>query len=244
MKRRMIAATASTALVAALAVPAIAPAELSELGSPGQGVAPACPAKPCLAVSRTTGYQAKVGDTRGTHVVTRDGRIVAWTISLGKPGKKQTEFFNQNLGGEAEAQLTILRPGNKLYARVIAHGEPQKLAPWFGQTVQFPLEKSIPVKKGMIVGLTVPTWAPALAVNQPGTSSWRASRGKGGCNDFEKQTAQTAANKIVRFYCLYRTAQLTYSATLVSTPTPATGTTPPPTTTTPTTPTTPPSTTG
>ena len=67
----------------------------------------------------------------------------------------------------------------------------QKLEPYFGQKVQFPLETSIPVKKGQVVGLTVPTWAPALTQLLSDGSSWRASRPKGGCDDTEKQTAQT-----------------------------------------------------
>ena len=58
---------------------------------------------PCLAVSRTTGYQAKVGADRGLMTIPADGRIVAWTIGLGKPGKKQTAFFDSKLGGPASA---------------------------------------------------------------------------------------------------------------------------------------------
>lgn len=209
--------------VTVTAMPALAVAAISEVGPiPGETALPdpACPAKPCLAISRTTGYQVKVGDARDTHVVKEDGRIVAWTIKLSRPGKKQIEFFEKNLGGESTAQLTVLRPGNKLYARVLAQGEPVELEPYFGQTAQFPLARSIPVKKGNVIGLSVPTWAPALAINQPGTVSWRASRPKGGCNDFSKATAQTSTNNITRFFCLYRTARITYTATVVSDPKP------------------------
>ncbi|PTL56350.1 hypothetical protein [Paraconexibacter algicola] len=218
MKRSTKVTVAAVAL--ALAVPAAALGTLDEVGVL-QGTpapAPSCPDRPCQAIPKTTGYQAKVDTNRSVHVIPKDGRIVAWTITLGKPGKEQTKFFNEGLGGEPQAQITILRPGNKLYYRAVAQGEPQKLSKYFGQTVQFPLERSIPVKKGWVVGLTVPTWAPALAVNQPGTTSWRASRGKGKCNDFDRQTAQTKEMGISQFYCLYRTARLTYSATLVSTP--------------------------
>jgi len=214
----------AAALATAIVLPALAFAAITEVG-PVAGETtlpdPSCPAKPCLAISRTTGYQVKVGDARDIHVVKEDGRIVAWTIKLSRPGKDQIKFFEKNLGGKATAQLTVLRPGNKLYARILAQGEPVALEPYFGQTVQFALPKSIPVKKGSVIGLSVPTWAPALAINQPGTVSWRASRPKGGCNDFAKPTAQTGMNNITRFFCLYRTARLTYSATVVSDPKPA-----------------------
>ena len=213
----MLAALAATTI----ALPAAAYAAIFEVGPvPGETAMPdaACPAKPCLAVSRTTGYQVKVGDARGTHVVKEDGRIVAWSIKLSRPDKKQVEFFEKNLGGESTAQITVLRPGNKLYARVLAQGEPVALEPFFGQTAQFALERSIPVKKGNVIGLSVPTWAPALSIGQAGTVSWRASRPKGSCDDFSSPTAQTGTNNITRFFCLYRTARLTYTATVVSEP--------------------------
>jgi hypothetical protein len=220
MMKRFLAALAATT-GAVLLLPAGAHAVLADVGVvPGDAAEPACPASPCLAISRTTGYQAKVGDVRPVDVVGADGRLVAWAIKLGKPGTKQTAFFNENLGGEASAQITVLRPGRKLYHRVVAQGDVQKLQPYFGSTVQFALKESIPVKKGYVVALTVPTWAPALAVGQPGTTSWRATRGKGKCNDFDAQTAQTRLNNITRAYCLYRTARLTYSATMVLDPAP------------------------
>jgi hypothetical protein len=220
MMKRFLAALAATT-GAVLLLPAGAHAALADIGTvPGDAAEPACPASPCLAISRTTGYQAKVGDVRPVDVVGADGRLVAWAIKLGKPGTKQTAFFNENLGGEASAQITVLRPGRKLYHRVVAQGDVQKLQPYFGSTVQFALKESIPVKKGYVVALTVPTWAPALAVGQPGTTSWRATRGKGKCNDFDAQTAQTRLNNITRAYCLYRTARLTYSATMVLDPAP------------------------
>jgi hypothetical protein len=212
------------AIVAAgvLAFPALASADIIEVGKLDPPATPSCPAKPCLAVSRTTGYQAKVGATRGLMTIPKNGRIVAWTIALGNPGTKQTQFFNDKLGGESQAQITILNPRRKLRSRAVAQGEPQKLTPYFGSTVQFALEKSIPVKKGWVVALTVPTWAPALAVGLGADSSWRASRGKGTCEDTSTQTTQTMPNQLAQYYCLYRTARLTYTATLVTDPVPTT----------------------
>src|SRR6266536_3129864 len=100
LEMRLTHAKSAVIACAALALPAVAPA------------------KPCYALTRTTGYQAKIGTTRGTHVIPRDGRLVAWSITLGKPGKKQIKFFDDNLGGAATAQITVLRPGAKLRYRV------------------------------------------------------------------------------------------------------------------------------
>ena len=216
--RRLTPALATALAAAALSLPAVAGAEVIEIGKADPPATASCPTRPCLAVSRTTGYQAKVGATRGLMTIPADGRIVAWTIGLGRPGKKQTAFFDSKLGGPASAQITILNPRSKLRSRAVGQGEPQKLAPYFGSTVQFPLKTTIPVKKGWVVALSVPTWAPALAVGLPGDTSWRASRGKGKCEDTGSQTAQTGSNQLAQYFCLYRTARLTYSATLVTDP--------------------------
>lgn len=209
-------------VLGAVAAPSVASAEIIEIGRIEGAALPAasCP-DPCFVAARTTGYQAKVGATRGLMAAPKDGRIVAWSIALGKPGAKQTDFFTNNLKfGESEAHITILNPRRRLRARAVAQGEPMKLARYFGQTVQFPLEKTIPVKKGQVVALTVTTWAPVLAVNLGGDTSWRASRGKGTCDDTDgrDQTAQTQPNQLAQYYCLYRTARLSYSATLVTKP--------------------------
>jgi hypothetical protein len=209
---------AAGALLAALTCAAPASARIIEVGATAAQATPTCPSSPCLAVSRTTGYQAKVVDSRSAYVVPRNGRIVAWTISLGSPDARQIEFFEDNYG-EASAQLTILRRGTRLFHRVIGQTPVQELQPFFGQRVQFPLATSIPVKRGQVVALTVPTWAPALTQLLDDGSSWRASRAKDRCNDTDSQTAQTRMRQLAQYRCLYR-ARLTYSATLITDPRP------------------------
>ena len=210
------------ACLAALALVPAAPAQakIIELGKTAQEPKPSCPDKPCLAISRTTGYQAKVGADRGLFEVPESGKIVAWTIALGTPTDKQIEFFDENYGGAAAAAISVLRPGKKLYARVTGTSPPQQLRPYFGDTVQFPLGRSLNVRKGYLVALTVPTWAPALAVGFGNDHSWRASRNEDQCQKFADQTAQTTPGAITRFRCLYRTARLTYSVTLITNPRP------------------------
>jgi len=207
-------------LLGAALIPALAYAKIIELGQTAQSPKASCPDKPCLAVSRTTGYQTKVGTQRAIFVAPRDGRVVAWTITLGKPTKKQIAFFDRTLGGASSAGITVVRPGRKLYARVTGQSPMEKLKPYFGETVQFPLSRALTVKKGYIVALTVPTWAPALSVGAGNDTSWRASRPAGKCENTEDQTAQSQPGAITRFRCLYRTARLTYTATIVTEPKP------------------------
>jgi hypothetical protein len=216
------------ALVVALLlslVPATASARVLEVGRASEAEElpqPSCPTSPCFAISRTTGYQAKVGTNRGLLRVPEDGRIVAWTIRLSKPGPRQIQFFNDRLGGASQAGISILRTGRRLYGRVVAQSPLAQLEPFFGQTVQFPLEQSIAVKKGSTVALTVPTWAPALATGLGGDTSWRASRPAGDCDDTATQTAQTDIRDLSQYRCLYQRVRLSYSATLVTEPKPNT----------------------
>jgi hypothetical protein len=95
----------------------------------------------------------------------------------------------------------------------------EQLQPYFGQTVQFPLDTAIPVKKGWVLGLTVPTWAPALTPLLRDHSAWRASRSAKKCSDTASQTAQTDRLDLAQYECLYK-ARLTYSATLITNPAP------------------------
>jgi hypothetical protein len=221
MRRIKTVLTASVLL--ALILPAAAPAKLTEVGVIGEtnpATTPSCPATPCLAVSRTTGLQVKVATNKNLMGVTRNGTIVAWTISLGKPNATQVKFFDSAEGGAPEAAIAVLQPQKKpnLTYKLIAQSPLIKLLPYFGETAQFPLETTIPVKKGDEIALTVPTWAPALALGFGNDTSWRASRTKSGCTNTSTQTAHTQVNTAVQYYCLYQTARLTYSATLISTP--------------------------
>jgi hypothetical protein len=221
MKRIYIALLASILL--ALALPAVAPATLTEVGvipTTTPATVPSCPASQCLAVSRTTGFQVKVGTERNILSAPRAGTVVAWTITLGAPNATQIKYFETNEGGPAEAGIAILAPQHKpnLTYKLVAQSPLVKLTPYFGKTAQFPLETTIPVKKGYVVALTVPTWAPALALGFGDDTSWRASRPKAGCKTTSSQTAQSEIGTAVQYYCLYQTARLTYSATLISTP--------------------------
>jgi hypothetical protein len=212
-----------TSLALGLAIPAVAPATIAEIGviaPTTPETAPSCPASPCLAVSRTTGFQVKVATNTTLMSAPRAGTVVAWTITLGRPNATQVKFFNANEGGEAEAGLSVLRAEKKpnLTYKLIASSPPVKLKKYFGKTAQFPLEKTNVVKKGDIIALTVPTWAPALALGFGKDTSWRASREKKQCASTSSQSTQTSIGSAVQYFCLYQTARLTYSATLISTP--------------------------
>jgi len=185
------------------------------------GPVASCPSAPCEVVSETTGMQVKVGKYNAPLKIPRNGTIVAWTIELSLPTPAQILFFNKNEGGTSEAAIAILRNTKGLGYQMVAQSPLIQLQPFFGETAQFALTTTIPVTKGERIALTVPTWAPALAIGLGNSVSWRASRPKKTCTNAAEastETAQTTANSVAQYSCLYQTAQLLYSATLISTP--------------------------
>ena len=224
-RHRILPAVAAAAALFAF-LPAGASARTVELGLDAQRSlgTPSCPSSPCLAVTRTTGFQLINGGRRNPFVAPRTGRIVAFTLRLGKPTAAQIKFFDEQSGGKAQARIAILRPeraqrrGQFRY-RLNAQSDPFLLEKYFGTTVQFPLYTSLLVRKGWIVALSVTSWAPTLAVNDlDNTFAWRSSRVKPCSENPERQPPHTTAGTIREYFCTYRPARLTYSATLVSTP--------------------------
>jgi hypothetical protein len=218
------------ALAALLALAAAAPAGAStkELGLSSPFPAASCP-QDCQAIGQVTGYQVQTGAAKNPLLITKPGKIVAFTIALGQPDKQQTQFFNNLFGTEPQARLSILKVlHRKRRATLVAQSEIFKLAPYFGSTPTFALAKPIPVGPRNVVALTVPTWAPAFAVNLGADQAWRSSRSSENCNDVQQPAAQQTLNTTRSYSCFYRTARLLYSATYIPDPTP---TTPPKTTT-------------
>ena len=208
------------ALVALLAMPAAASARIIEIGETTAAPVPSCPTSPCEVISRTTAFQARVDGKRQLFVSPAAGRIVAWSIALGTPGRKQRRYFEENLGGAAQAGISVLRQGERRYGRVTGESPLQTLTPYFGETVQFPLATSLAINKGDLVALTVPTWAPALGLGLGRDTVWRASREVDACDDTQTQSAQADVFDLARYVCAYRTARVTYSATMITTPKP------------------------
>jgi hypothetical protein len=215
------ARVAALAAFAAVLAPSSVSARIVELGQTSPTVVGSCPgAATCRVVTRTTGYQAHLGTIDNPFAAPSDGRIVAFTTYLGDPSKKEKAFFDGRYGGDSRVGLTILREvkRRRLVRQAVGESGIYWLAQYFGTTAQFPLQSSLPVRKGDIVAMSVPTWAPILAIGQDRVNTWRASRPAGRCDDFETLTAQLTLKSNVLYGCKYGEAQLAYSVTFVSTP--------------------------
>jgi hypothetical protein len=182
-----------------------------------------CPTD-CQAVGHMTGYQVQIGTHKNPYVIRRAGNIVAFTIRLGKPDADQTTFFNNLFGTPPQARLTLLKKPkadkpktNDL--KILGQSEVFDLSNYLGSTPTFALAKPLPVQAGSTLAITVPTWAPAFAINLGPDEAWRSSRNKSDCNG-TSQTAHQKVGKVHSYDCFYRTARLLFTATFVPDPKP------------------------
>ncbi|HEX5989029.1 MAG TPA: hypothetical protein VFY75_02290 [Solirubrobacterales bacterium] len=189
------------------------------LGQTASEPDPSCPDLPCQAIGSVTGFQVNNGQTNLPFYVTHDGTIKAWTLTLAQPTNSQRTFFNGFFGTPPQARLAILRrvPGtNPPRYTLRRQGSVKVLTPYLGQTVKF--SANLKVEKGDVVGLTVPTWAPAFAQDLDAKNVWRASREPEACKnatDIRQGEPQEKVGRRATYGCKYRTARLLYTATLV-----------------------------
>jgi hypothetical protein len=225
MKRIRLAAAAALCLAVACTALALAATTTSkyasgpiELGSSGNPVAPSCPpVATCRLMTRTTGLEVLTDSKKYPTTAPAAGRIVAFTVRLGTLSSSLIHASNVKYGGTPQVILSVLHPGAQRKFTLKAQTPSFHITPWLGQTVEFPLTTSLPIAKGDVVALTVPTWAPVLAVNLSKQNAWRASRASH-CTDFETQTAQQVNGNVSQYRCLYNTARITYTATFIGTP--------------------------
>lgn len=169
-----------------------------------------CPAD-CLVEARVTGFQASIDGRKKPFSVPRKGRIVAWSIKLGRPGKPDVKYFNKTFGA-AKAGMR--------------RGPTVLLAPFFGTVATFSLPKPLRVKKRHIVALTIPTWSPSFAVGARKRSGWRASRVEtekrgtcsldGGLANVDAGAFHVKLRTQRSYGCRYRSSRLFYSARFVA----------------------------
>lgn len=221
--RRLVVSLGIAVAASALAPASVLGASLTEIGEVKDGKLPQCP-DACSVVTRTTALPTSVAGNRNVYTAPAAGRIVAWSITLGAPAEKDRAALQKQLG-RAQAQLVVLRRGKSVNATAVAASTVKQLDPYFGGEVTFALPQSFAVRKGDVIGLSVPSWAPILVQGYDAKTSWRASRPAGRCGgttderkrDYYVDTT-LAAGKSGTFNCLYKAERMAYSATFVPDP--------------------------
>jgi hypothetical protein len=214
------------ALAAGLGAAAPASASISEIAALGDNK-PGCPgfdAANCrIVLVRQTGFQAKVGTTKNFTMATSSGHVVAWTLPLAAVSTADLTKVNSLYGGAPRVALVVLAPLGKSMFKVVQKGPLVDVTKYLGTTPTFALPTALPIKKGQIVGITVPTWAPVIQLGLGSDTSWRSTRPLKDAvqENFASQRALVGSSVQASFAALYQRARLAYSATFVPTPTPA-----------------------
>jgi hypothetical protein len=233
MNSSRLVAAAVGGLVAAL-VPASASAAVIELGETSTKlVAPSCPRgvtpSNCrIVLTQVTALQTIRDGIAYPTTVKKAGVIVAFTVGLSKletdraKAKADIHFLDSTFGGTATAAITVLRsigPKAKRQWIVTAESPVFHLQPYLGQVVQFPLTMPLPVKRGDVVALTVPTWAPVLTFNlSPARFAYRQSRSSNCTQPAASEQAQLMLSSTAAYGCNYPGTRVEYSATEITNP--------------------------
>jgi hypothetical protein len=217
MKRLLALCTLSAALLA----PQAASARVIELGGKIPKAQVSCPDN-CQALTRVTAYQGRGGDSLQPFRVPHSGKVIAFTVRLGKPNASQISFFKTNYGDKPQVALSILKrvatKGKKKYDhQLVAQSDTFDVSNFMGSAPTFTFDKPLNVKPGYIVALTVPTWAPVFAAQLPRNHWWRSSRPKSSksCKDVAQNAELTKLMSTKTFGCTYFNTRLYYTATYV-----------------------------
>lgn len=236
MKRFSLAIAGLIAIVLALA-PGSAVAGIVQLGQTATPIAaPSCPkgvspAQCFIILTRTTALQSVSDGVSYPTMVKRDGWIVSFTVGLSKLSTnaateaRYLHILDQAYGGTPQLVLTVLAPGPKHQFTVAAQSQTFHLIPFLGQVLQEPLAlppsftqfTALPVKKGDVIGLTIPTWAPVLSYNLSATKFTYVQSRMGNCkNAAATETAQLTVGAHTRYLCSYTGTRVEYGATEIT----------------------------
>jgi hypothetical protein len=200
------------ALAVAVAWPGTAgsaPFRVILLGGGVNNLKPDCPSndqKQCQTIGRVTGFQSLAGDFVKPFQAPFQGKVISWSVSLGKPFARATDdhgnevaFFNEFFGRPSQARISVVRKvegSRPPQYKLIRHSPIQVLNPYFGQRVEFALDHPLGVAQGDQVALTIPTWAPAFfhsAACELGPDGFE--RDPDQCSRFSSQNAWRASRR-------------------------------------------------
>ena len=205
------------------------------LGQTATTPPPSCPGKivnnveviPCRVEGHVSGFQAIAGGVPQPYEAPFDGKIVAWSITLARPSRTETErprrgrllqrIPRQALAGADRRPAPGRRIANRRSTSSSARARCRSSTPTSAAPSIFALEHPLTILQGQVVALTIPTWAPMFAFNVSGDNTWRGSRLPEHCSskeDIQGGHPQQGVGKTKTYGCYYSNARLLYTATL------------------------------
>lgn len=224
------------ALLGAVLFTGAAAAAILELGSTASRiVTPSCPsnvsaAKCTIILTQVTALETIRDGAVYPTTVRKSGYVVAFTLGLSqlstdrKSELADIRYLDRTYGGTTQAAVAILSPVGKASQhtwKLKAESPVYHLQPYLGTVVQFPLRTALPVAKGDVVALTVPTWAPVLSIDLANKSfAYRQSRSDNCSNPPASDESHSTVGTSVKYGCDYPGTRVEYSATEITSPQP------------------------
>src|SRR5205085_7786049 len=148
----------------------------------------------CVVIARVTGIAMQINDHHSPFRVRKPGNIVALTLRLSKPSTTETDYFKTTFGGNKsdpntpfgdapQVRVAILKSlHTKQRFQLMRQSDVYDVEHYLGSPYTFPLKARLRIHKEEMVGLTVPTWLPALGRPLTTKNAWRASFRDTECN--------------------------------------------------------------
>ncbi len=219
-------------LTAAIGISVASAKRATIIGKTKSTPRPACPKdtkqNPCTATGRVTGFMIKADGRKHPYNIFQTGKIVAWAIDVSKPTKDQYDFFgtllqNDSFGKHPSARIGVIKNKGHGQYKLLKQSPALDLKPVLGNKQVFTLDKPLKVRRGQVVALSLPTWAPSFASSVSVSGNrWRASRRSKKCNvdrdhiqNAKSSKAQQKVGSVRPYKCQYSAARLLYWAYFV-----------------------------
>jgi hypothetical protein len=236
MKR--VAAAVLVALTGAVLAPVVASAAEVQIGVTASPlISPTCPAgvsaTDCtIVLTQVTAFETLRDSVANPTVVKQSGVIDSFSVGLAGTTtitSADVAYLDKLYGGAPEVQLTVLQPVGTAALpsyRVAAQSPYYQIQSQLGQVAEIPLVTPLPVVRGEILALTVPTWAPVLSFDLSTTAfSYSQSRKQtvtssgSSCNTSAGASlAQATIGELSYYSCNYQGTRVEYSALEITTP--------------------------
>jgi hypothetical protein len=212
-------------LIAAVVVSSAGASTAKVLGKTPHTPPPNCPKTPCSAVGRVTGFPLVADGVKRPFYVRKNGKIVAWAIDLSKPTDTQRHFFGTTFRSDAfgtrpSARIAVLQNKGNAHYELKRQSPGVDLSGELGRRQLITLNEPLRVRKGQVVALTYPTWAPNFVTDlSSNENQWRGSRPHGQCSasaaDIKNSRPHQKVDSVREYGCDYKTARLLYWAYFV-----------------------------
>ncbi len=123
---------------------------------------PLCP-EHCMVQGTVSLFMRTADGERSPYKLPKDGRIYAWSLDLADITGDQADIFtgDTRFKAPASARIGVVKPQGNDRFKLLRQSPKIALEPFFGSKPIVTLKKPLNARKGDVVVLTLPGWAPS-----------------------------------------------------------------------------------